>query len=115
MCDQLARSLGCDFVAAAIHGDKSQGELDMILSQFKTEIFPVLVAINLVAQGLDNKDIRMVINYNFSTRGNNKVHWIGRTGQANATGLAHKFFFEHDRKEAKESIKVLEDANLKIP
>lgn len=58
MCDQLARSLGRDFGAAAIHGDKSQGERDMVLSQFKTGKSPVLVATDVAARGLDIKDIR---------------------------------------------------------
>lgn len=60
MCDQLARTLGRDFGAAAIHGDKSQGERDWVLSQFKTGKSPVLVATDVAARGLDIKDIRFL-------------------------------------------------------
>ncbi|KAH9325676.1 hypothetical protein KI387_005854, partial [Taxus chinensis] len=56
MCDQLARGLG-RFGAAAIHGDKSQGERDWVLAQFKTGKSPVLVATDVAARGLDIKDI----------------------------------------------------------
>ncbi|KAL3688460.1 hypothetical protein R1sor_014769 [Riccia sorocarpa] len=115
MCDQLARSLSRDFGAAAIHGDKSQGERDWVLSQFKNGKSPILVATDVAARGLDIKDIRVVINYDFPTGVEDYVHRIGRTGRAGATGLAHTFFAEQDGKYAKELIKVLEGANQKVP
>ena len=58
MCDQLARTLTHQFGAAAIHGDKSQGERDSILAQFRSGTSPVLVATDVAARGLDIKDIR---------------------------------------------------------
>ncbi|XP_024530928.1 ATP-dependent RNA helicase-like protein DB10 [Selaginella moellendorffii] len=115
MCDQLARSLRRDFGAVAIHGDKSQGERDWVLSQFKAGKSPVLVATDVAARGLDIKDIRVVINYDFPTGVEDYVHRIGRTGRAGATGLAHTFFAEQDGKYARDLIKVLEGANQKVP
>lgn len=61
MCDQLARNLTRQFGAAAIHGDKSQGERDHVLSQFRSGNCPVLVATDVAARGLDVKDIRFVM------------------------------------------------------
>lgn len=58
MCDQLTRSLSRQFSTAAIHGDKSQGERDYVLNQFRTGRCPVLVATDVAARGLDIKDIR---------------------------------------------------------
>ncbi len=58
MCDMLARNLGREFGAAAIHGDKSQGERDFVLSQFRAGRTPILVATDVAARGLDIKDIR---------------------------------------------------------
>jgi ATP-dependent RNA helicase DDX5/DBP2 len=58
MCDQLARGIGRSFGAASIHGDKSQGERDQILNQFRTGRVPVLVATDVAARALDIKDIR---------------------------------------------------------
>lgn len=63
MCDTLSRNLGRDFGAAAIHGDKSQGERDFVLSQFKTGRTPILVATDVAARGLDIKDIRFVLEF----------------------------------------------------
>ncbi|KAI5054284.1 hypothetical protein GOP47_0030824 [Adiantum capillus-veneris] len=88
MCDQLARSLSRGFRAVAIHGDKSQSERDHVLAQFKAGRCPILVATDVAARGLDVKDIRVVINYDFPTGVEDYVHRIGRTGRAGATGRA---------------------------
>lgn len=61
MCDQLSGNLTHHFVAAAIHEDKSQGERDHVLNQFRTRRSPVLVATDVAAPGLDIKYIRWVI------------------------------------------------------
>ncbi|KAJ6302021.1 hypothetical protein OIU77_016178 [Salix suchowensis] len=115
MCDQLARNLTRQFGAAAIHGDKSQGERDYVLSQFRTGRSPILVATDVAARGLDIKDIRVVINYDFPTGVEDYVHRIGRTGRAGATGLAYTFFGDQDAKYASDLIKVLEGANQQVP
>ena len=59
MCDTLSKSLGRDFGAAAIHGDKSQQERESVLSEFKSGRKPVLVATDVAARGLDVKDVRL--------------------------------------------------------
>lgn len=115
MCDQLARSLARQFGAAAIHGDKTQHERDWVLGQFKTGRSPILVATDVAARGLDIKDIRVVLNFDFPTGIEDYVHRIGRTGRAGATGLAYTFFSDQDAKYAKDLIKVLEGANQKVP
>ncbi|PON80229.1 DEAD-box ATP-dependent RNA helicase [Parasponia andersonii] len=115
LCDQLARSIGRNFGAAAIHGDKSQGERDWVLNQFRSGKSPVLVATDVAARGLDIKDIRVVINYDFPTGVEDYVHRIGRTGRAGATGVSYTFFSEQDWKYAADLIKVLEGANQHVP
>ncbi|CAI9777327.1 unnamed protein product [Fraxinus pennsylvanica] len=115
MCDQLARTLTRQFDAAAIHGDKSQGERDHVLSQFRTGRSPVLVATDVAARGLDIKDIRVVINFDFPTGIEDYVHRIGRTGRAGATGEAFTFFCDKDAKHASDLVKVLNGANQCVP
>ncbi|XP_022864579.1 ATP-dependent RNA helicase-like protein DB10 isoform X2 [Olea europaea var. sylvestris] len=115
MCDQLARKLTRQFDAAAIHGDKSQGERDHVLSQFRTGRSPVLVATDVAARGLDIKDIRVVINFDFPTGIEDYVHRIGRTGRAGATGVAFTFFCDQDAKHASDLVKVLNGANQCVP
>ncbi|OVA20740.1 WW domain [Macleaya cordata] len=115
MCDQLARTMTRHFGAAAIHGDKSQGERDYVLGQFRSGKSPILVATDVAARGLDIKDIRVVINYDFPTGVEDYVHRIGRTGRAGATGVAYTFFSDQDAKYAADLIKVLEGANQRVP
>ncbi|XP_022855766.1 ATP-dependent RNA helicase-like protein DB10 isoform X2 [Olea europaea var. sylvestris] len=115
MCDQLAGNLNHQFGADAIHGDKSQSERDHVLSQFRTGRTPVLVATDVAARGLDIKDIRVVINYDFPTGIEDYVHRIGRTGRAGATGLAYTFFSDQDAKHALDLVKILEVANQQVP
>lgn len=63
-CDQLTRSLRSqNFPVRCIHGDKSQGERDSTLADFKSSRFPMLVATDVAARGLDVKDVRMVVNF----------------------------------------------------
>lgn len=63
MCDQLTRSIGRNFGAAAIHGDKNQGERDWVLNQFRNGKTPILVATDVAARGLDIRDIRFLESY----------------------------------------------------
>ncbi|XP_030515113.1 DEAD-box ATP-dependent RNA helicase 46 isoform X2 [Rhodamnia argentea] len=115
LCDQLAWSIGRNFGAVAIHGDKSQGERDWALNQFRSGKSPILVATDVAARGLDIKDIRVVINYDFPTGIEDYVHRIGRTGRAGATGVSYTFFSEQDWKYAADLIKVLEGADQQVP
>ncbi|XP_010940175.2 ATP-dependent RNA helicase-like protein DB10 [Elaeis guineensis] len=115
MCDQLARNLTRQFGAAAIHGDKSQVERDWVLSQFRMGKSPILVATDVAARGLDIKDIRVVINYDFPTGVEDYVHRIGRTGRAGASGVAYTFFCDQDSKYASDLVKVLEGAGQHVP
>ncbi|KAF6175501.1 hypothetical protein GIB67_021991, partial [Kingdonia uniflora] len=114
-CDQLSRGMGRAFGTAAIHGDKSQQERDYVLNQFRSGKSPILVATDVAARGLDVKDIRVVINYDFPTGIEDYVHRIGRTGRAGATGVAYTFFCDQDRKHASDLVKVLEGANQIVP
>ncbi|KAG6477801.1 hypothetical protein ZIOFF_061233 [Zingiber officinale] len=115
MCDQLARNLSRRFEAAVIHGDKSQSERDCVLSQFRSGKSPILVATDVAARGLDVKDIRVVINYDFPTGVEDYVHRIGRTGRAGAKGVAYTFFCDQDSKFAAELVKVLKGADQHVP
>ncbi|XP_051114842.1 ATP-dependent RNA helicase-like protein DB10 [Andrographis paniculata] len=115
MCDHLSDNLTRQFGAAAIHGDKCQSEREHILNQFRTGRSPVLVATDVAARGLDVKDIRVVINYDFPTGIEDYVHRIGRTGRAGATGLAYTFFCSNDERHASDLIKLLERADQNVP
>ncbi|KAJ2760084.1 ATP-dependent RNA helicase dbp2, partial [Coemansia nantahalensis] len=74
--------------ALAIHGDKSQGERDWVIRDFRNGNSPIMVATDVASRGLDIKDVKFVINYDFPNNVEDYVHRIGRTGRAGASGTA---------------------------
>ncbi len=87
--DRLARSLTREGVsAAAIHGDKSQGNRVRTLDAFKRGRTRVLVATDVAARGIHVEDIDTVINFDVPAEPETYVHRVGRTGRAGASGAA---------------------------
>jgi len=114
--DQLTRQLRMDgWPALAIHGDKTQSERDWVLAEFKGGKNPIMIATDVAARGLDVKDIKYVINYDFPGSLENYVHRIGRTGRAGAVGTAYSFFTPANFKLAKELQDILVEARQVVP
>merc|ERR1712151_238014 len=91
--DLLTREMRIDgFPALCIHGDKKQEERDWVLAQFKEGKSPILVATDVASRGLDFKDIKYVINYEFPKEIPDYIHRVGRTGRAGAIGSSYSFF-----------------------
>jgi ATP-dependent RNA helicase RhlE len=76
------------FSIAVIHGNRSQGQREQALEQFKAGKAMVMVATDIAARGLDIQDISHVINYDVPNTAEDYVHRIGRTGRAQAVGDA---------------------------
>jgi ATP-dependent RNA helicase RhlE len=77
--------------AAVIHGNKSQGQRQKALEQFKNNQVSVLVATDVASRGLDIPDVSHVINYDMPATLDDYVHRIGRTGRAGKRGVALTF------------------------
>ncbi|XP_004236255.1 DEAD-box ATP-dependent RNA helicase 20 [Solanum lycopersicum] len=115
-CDQVTRQLRMDgWPALSIHGDKSQDERDWVLADFKSGRSPIMIATDVAARGLDVKDIKCVINYDFPSSLEDYIHRIGRTGRAGATGTAFTFFTHANAKFTRELIKILQQAGQIVP
>lgn len=82
---------------------------------FRDQKVPILVATNLAARGLDVKDIKYVINYDFPNQIEEYVHRVGRTGRAGALGTSFTIFTEEDSKFAKPLVKFLTDNQQNVP
>jgi ATP-dependent RNA helicase DDX5/DBP2 len=114
--DELTREMRMDGLPAlCMHGDKKQEERDWVLAEFKTGKSPILVATDVAARGIDVKDIKYVINYDFPGQIEDYVHRVGRTGRAGATGSAYTFFTSNKFRHAKDLIRVLKEANQPVP
>jgi len=114
--DQLTMEMRTDGLPAlCIHGDKKQEERDWVLQQFKAGKSPILIATDVAARGLDVKDIKFVINYDFPNNIEDYVHRIGRTGRAGRTGSAYTFFTSDKFKHAGDLISILKEAKQPVP
>jgi ATP-dependent RNA helicase RhlE len=74
--------------AAAIHGDKSQGQREKALAAFKAGRVTALIATDIAARGIDVDAISHVFNYELPNVPEAYVHRIGRTARAGAEGVA---------------------------
>jgi ATP-dependent RNA helicase RhlE len=74
--------------AAALHGNKSQGQRIRALDDFKKLKINVLVATDIAARGIDIDELPHVVNYELPNVPEDYVHRIGRTGRAGASGEA---------------------------
>ena len=87
--DRVAKALdesGVD--AAAIHGNKSQGQRERALGAFREGKTRVLVATDIAARGIDIESVTHVVNFELPEVAETYVHRIGRTARAGNGGQA---------------------------
>ena len=88
VADKLKRA---GILAAALHGQLSQGRRTQVLSDFQASRLKVLVATDLAARGLDVAGLAVVVNHDLARSAVDHIHRIGRTGRAGALGQAISF------------------------
>ncbi|XP_077415369.1 putative ATP-dependent RNA helicase DDX17 isoform X1 [Vanacampus margaritifer] len=114
-CDDLTRRMRRDgWPAMCIHGDKSQPERDWVLSEFRSGKAPILIATDVASRGLDVEDVKFVINYDYPNSSEDYIHRIGRTARSNKKGTAYTFFTPGNLRQARDLIRVLEEARQAI-
>ena len=107
-----ARSLARDLVkhglsAAALQGNMSQNARQAALDGFRDGTYPVLVATDIAARGIDVLEITHVINFDMPDTVDAYTHRIGRTGRADLTGQAYTFAVQADEPMVRDIEKVL--------
>ena len=96
--DKVVRNLArARIEAAAIHGNKSQGQRERALAAFKDGSTRVLVATDIAARGLHIDEVTHVVNYELPNVPESYVHRIGRTARAGAAGVALSFCNSEER------------------
>lgn len=96
-----------DINAAAIHGNKSQTARQNALNDFKDGKLTVLVATDIAARGIDIDELSLVVNYDLPNVPETYVHRIGRTGRADASGVALSFCDGEERPYLKDIQKLI--------
>jgi ATP-dependent RNA helicase RhlE len=75
-----------------IHSNKSQPQRFSAVKKFDEGTHRLLIATDIIARGLDLKDVTHVVNFDMpSKEASAYIHRIGRTGRADKTGIAVSF------------------------
>lgn len=77
--------------SAAIHGEKTLGQRNKVISQFRHDNIDILVATDVAARGIDIPNISHIINYDEPANYSDYIHRIGRTGRIGKKGVALTF------------------------
>jgi ATP-dependent RNA helicase RhlE len=111
----VKRLMGQSIPAAAIHGNKSQGQRERALDDFKRGRVRLLVATDIAARGIDVDGVTHVINFDLPDVPEAYVHRIGRTARAGKDGVAISFCAPDERgnlrdieRATRQTIEVLE-------
>lgn len=62
----------------------------------------------------DVEDVKFVINYDYPNSSEDYIHRIGRTARSNNKGTAYTFFTPGNIRQARQLIRVLEEAHQTI-
>ena len=86
------------FKVAEISSDLDQQERESTLRAFKAHKIQILVATDILARGIDIKEISLVINYDVPSDAEDYVHRVGRTARADSTGVALTLITPRDQR-----------------
>lgn len=89
MTDRLTERLKKEgYQAECIHGDVKQSQRNVVMNDFRRGKFPILIATDVAARGIDVDDVEAVINYDLPAENEYYLHRIGRTGRAHKHGVS---------------------------
>lgn len=89
MTDRLTERLKKEgYQAECIHGDVKQSQRNVIMNDFRRGKFPILIATDVAARGIDVDDVEAVINFDLPAENEYYLHRIGRTGRAHKHGVS---------------------------
>ncbi len=89
MTDRLTSKLQKEgYSAECLHGDIPQSKRNVVMSNFRKGKFPILVATDVAARGIDVDDVEAVINFDLPEENEYYLHRIGRTGRAHKHGVS---------------------------
>uniref|UniRef100_A0A914YVY7 RNA helicase n=1 Tax=Panagrolaimus superbus TaxID=310955 RepID=A0A914YVY7_9BILA len=82
LCDQLTEQLRTfGFAAIGIRGNYAQDCRLAAFESFREKINPILVSTDIMAKGIDIKDVDLVLNYELPGSINSYIYRIGRVGR----------------------------------
>lgn len=97
-----------------IHSNKSQPQRFSAVKKFDDGTHRMLIATDVIARGLDLKDVTHVVNFDMPVKDpNSYIHRIGRTGRADKTGIAISFITKAEQAMQK-SVEALMNKKIEV-
>lgn len=91
-CVAIGRMLAHNnFASEFVHGNMNPGHRNRVLREFREQKIQILVTTDLLARGLDEPSIKLVISYDLPYKAEDFLHRIGRTARAGRDGKAITF------------------------
>lgn len=119
IADMLFDKIDADFSGqfGVIHSNKSQNYRLLTMQDFQNGVLRGLITTDVMARGLDISNITHVINFEMAEIPEQYIHRIGRTGRADASGIAISFIAprEEDIKIEAEMLMEMEIKILETP
>lgn len=84
------------FKVGYISSDLEQNVREQVLLDFRSQKIHIIVATDVLARGIDIKEIQLVINYDVPRDAEDYVHRVGRTARADSTGVSITLINEKD-------------------
>lgn len=103
------------FRVGEISSDLEQSAREAALIEFKSKNWQILVATDILARGIDIKEISLVINYDVPHDAEDYVHRVGRTARADSTGVALTIITDKDQRKFHNIEQLIEMEVTKIP
>lgn len=94
--------------AAALHGDLSQNQRDLVMKSFRGRQIQMLVATDVAARGIDVDDVTHVIHYQLPDEIETYTHRSGRTGRAGKSGVSMVIVPKSEVKKIKAIEKIIQ-------
>lgn len=94
--------------ARGISSDLEQDQREIVLRDFKSKQFPILVATDVLSRGIDIDSLTHVVNYDLPPDAEDYVHRVGRTARAATKGTAITFISDERQDRVQRIERLLE-------
>lgn len=104
-----------DLTIEEMHSDLTQDEREEVMRQFRNRRLQVLVATDILARGIDIKELQLVINFDVPDEAEDYVHRVGRTARADQSGIAITFISPDEQRKFASIERLIETEVKKLP
>ena len=95
--DRISNFLSHMWSVQCLHGGKTQEIRENVMESFRDGRIEVLISTDVMSRGIDVKELRTVINYDFPKSIFDYEHRIGRTGRMGRKGSAITFVTQQNK------------------